>query len=577
MKQKKVKSRQKLVRRFSHFSRRASEDSIEHIQENLIERIPHARRVRLLILEWVLLVAAIIFLAITQAFWYSDSYATITYTTGGSYTEATLGKVNSLNPLFATTSSEKTLAKLMFATLSAPDYSGHTGLDLAASIRADDSGKVWSIKLRDNLKWSDGEPITNEDVLYTIGIIQDANVNTAYTSNLAGVKVSTDGDRIIFTLPAAYVNFPSALNIPILPAHILADVDPELLFEHSFSTNPVTSGAFSYNATQSIGTDGEMLVYLTPNTSYFKGAPMLASFAVHAYLTEEDIIAALNSGAVTATAELLPSHASHITSPNVYQKQTALASGAYAFINLNSPVLNNQALRRAIQQGVDIDALRSNLNGETRLDYPILSSQIDIGNYPALPEHNPEAAKATIAAAGISEDVSIRVVTVSTGRLPTIAEKFTEQLKGLGLNATATIYDPSQDFLMGVIRPRSYDILIYEVDLGPDPDIFAYYHSSQASNTGLNLSNYRSALSDELILGARSTMDISARITRYESFLKNWVEEVPAIGIYQTNLAYYLNKNVRSFSEDNRLVYPIDRFADVARWASEHTTKNRTP
>lgn len=577
MKQRQEKSGQKLAKRFSHFSRRASEDSIEHIQENLIERIPHARRVRLLILEWVLLVAATIFLAITQAFWYTDSYATVTYTTGGSYTEATLGKVNSLNPLFATTASEKALSKLMFATLSAPDYSGHTGLDLAASIRADDSGKVWTIKLRDNLKWSDGDPITVDDVLYTISVIQDSNVNTSYTSNLAGVTVTTAEDQIVFTLPAAYANFPSALNIPILPAHILAEVEPELLFEHSFSTSPVTSGAFNYNATQSIGTDGEMLVYLTPSTTYYKGQPLLASFTVHAYLTEEDIIAALNSGAVTATAELLPSHADQITSTNIYQKQTALASGVYAFMNCNSPVFSNKSLRQAVQTGVDVDALRASVNGEARLDYPLLSSQIELSSYPALPERNTEVAKALVAAAGLPEDVTINVVTVSTGRLPSLAEKFTEQLKTLGLNANAVVYDPSQDFLMGVIRPRSYDILIYEIELGPDPDIFAYYHSSQATSTGLNLSNYRNSLSDDLILGARSTMDATTRATRYQSFLQNWVDDVPAIGIYQTNLSYYLNKNVRSFSEDNRLAYPTDRFVDVVRWGSERTTKNRTP
>ena len=63
----------------------------------------------------------------------------------------------------------------------------------------------------------------------------------------------------------------------------------------------------------------------------------------------------------------------------------------------------------------------------------------------------------------------------------------------------------------------------------------------------------------------------------YESFLRYWVEEVPAIGIYQANLTYYFNKNVRTFSEDDRLVFPTDRFSDVKYWAVNKAEKNRTP
>ena len=102
---------QKIRRRFSKFSRKTTDQTVEHIQENVIERVSHIRHIRLLILEWSLLVLAIIMLSITQAFWYVDSYRIDAWTEGGTYTEATLGKVSSLNPLFATTSSEKVLSK----------------------------------------------------------------------------------------------------------------------------------------------------------------------------------------------------------------------------------------------------------------------------------------------------------------------------------------------------------------------------------------------------------------------------------------------------------------------------------
>ena len=128
-----------------------------------------------------------------------------------------------------------------------------------------------------------------------------------------------------------------------------------------------------------------------------------------------------------------------------------------------------------------------------------------------------------------------------------------------------------------IISKRSYDILIYEIELGADPDLLPYYHSSQASAGGLNLSNYRDTLSDDLLIGARDTLDESLRIKKYESFLERWVNSVPAIGLYQPNLTYFYNKNVRTFSNDVRLVTPLDRFCDITDWAVNKTTKNKTP
>ena len=570
------RSGQKLTKRFFRFSRKATEDGIEHVQENLVERLPNVRRVRLLVLEWLLLVGIVIFLAITQGIMYRNSYAVITYGNGGTYTEATLGKVNSLNPLFASTSSEKTLSKLLFACLSAPDYSGHTGLDLAESIKSDQSGKVWSIKLRDNLKWSDGSPITNEDVLYTVDIIQDPKVNTSYSSNLANVKVMEDANgRIIFDLPRAYANFPSALNIPVLPAHILKDVSPELLLEHSFSTTPVTSGPFTYNAAQAIGTEGEKLIYLLANPNYYKGKPMLDSFAVHAYLDTDKIISALRNGSVTATAELSAADSDEVLTSNLHEKQTALSSGIFAFFNMDSSTLSNKVLRASIRLGVDWSQLRNLSNSDTPLQFPITNNQIDIDAYPEIPAYNQSAAQQALAGVTLPEEAQINIVTVTS--FSELADNLASQLTALGLSVSTNVYEPNQDFLINVIRPRAYDILIYEVELGPDPDLFAYYHSSQASATGLNLSNYRNVITDDLVLGARSSTDPKLRSTKYQNFLRYWVDDIPAVGIAQVNLSYYLNKNVRSFSESNRLVYATDRFTDVSYWAAEKTVKNRTP
>lgn len=572
----KKKRGQKLAKRWELFSERAREESKEHIQENIIDRLPNAKRVRLLILEWCLLVVVIISLALTQAFWYKQSYSVMAYVDGGTYIEATLGRVNSLNPLFATTESEKVLSKLMFATLSTIDYSGHVGLGLASSIVPDETGKVWTVTLKDNLKWSDGEPITLDDVLFTINLTKDSTINTSYSSNFSGVTVERQGNALIFALPSAYADFDSTLNMPILPAHILAAVNPGQLLEHSFSSNPVTSGAFTFNAMQSVSNEGERIVYLAANPYYYKSKPMLNSFAIHTYNSAEEIVTAVSTGEVTATAELSAGYRSQLPEDSVYEKQTSLASGVFAFLNTTSQLLNNVAVRQAIQKGVDIEQIRSVLGDEYPLNYPLLTTELNVDELPALPAYDLAAAQEQLNGAGATGK-TIRLATINTGYFPELAEQWKSQLEQLGFVVDMSIYSPGQDFVANVIRQRNYDILLYEVEFGADLDLFAYYHSSQASNTGLNLSNYANALVDDLILSSRSTMSVTGRAAKYETFLKRWVSDVPAIGIYQVSLVYFFNKNVQSFSEDDRLIYATDRFMDVEYWAVNRAEKNRTP
>lgn len=568
---------QKFFKKFSHASIKAGEESKEHIKENVINRISHIENVRLLILEWVLLVFALVMLAATQAFWFGDSYAETTFTSGGIYTEATIGDVNSMNPLFATTNSEKVLSRLMFGTISTNDYSGHIGTGLAKSITPSEDGKVWKVKMRDGLKWSDGEDLTNGDVLFTVGLIKNPAVNSVYDSNLKGVTVSeNEAGEIVFTLPSAYADFITALNFPILPEHILGEAEPKTLVEHNFSKSPVTSGAFMFNAMQSGASAEERVYYLVSNPYYYKGVTLLNSFAVHTYKNREGIINALNSGAVTATAELSENDNEKVSAAFL-RKNSSLSSGAFVFFNTTNGPTKNIELRKAIREGIDLESLRSGAPETLALNYPLVDSQIKLSSYPALPERNEGTAKAKIKEIAGEEPIIVNIVTVNSGFLPKITEELGRELNELGVSATTTIYEEDQEFVSNIIAKRNYDILVYEIELGSDPDLLPYYHSSQASATGLNFSNYRNALVDDLLLGARDTIDKNLRIKKYETFLGYWVNDVPAIGLYQPSLTYYYNKNVRTFSNDVRIVTALDRFCDLSNWAVTKTTKNKTP
>lgn len=572
------KSGQKLAKKISRFSHRAGTSGKEHVRENLIERLSHIRDVRLLIVEWSLIVLVVIILASVQASWYSGSYSVSSFKNGGTYIEGTLGKVNSLNPLFASTNSEKTISRLLFTSLTEDDYSGHVGVGLAQTIRYDETAEKWTVKLRDGLKWSDGEPITNEDVLFTVNLIQNPEVVSKYSTALSGVKASeTESGEILFDLPAPYVYFNAALNFPILPKHSLENSDPKLLLESDFSKNPVSSGAFKFNATQPVGTNGEVIIYLNANENYYKGKPQLSNFAVHAFLDNNAILSALNSETITATAELSGKDSKRVTSKNILELKASINSGVYAFLNTKSENLSNVAVRQAIQKGIDLGKLREVANSTMNLDYPILHSQADLINWQAIPERNDGFAKVALKEAGINETKVLTIVTINEANLPDVAENLAEQLRELGFSANVTAYDYSQEFISNVINARNYDIFLYDVELGVAPELFSYYHSSQTGSSGLNFSNYSNTIINDIILAVRETTDESLRNAKYESFIKTWINDVPAIAIYQPTISYYYNKNVRTFSENINLVTSLDRFVEIETWATEKTSLNRTP
>lgn len=581
------KRSQKISKKITLFGRKISENSKEHVKENLIGHISHVKNVRLFVLEWVLLILAILLFATVQSVWYSESYAVEAYTDGGNFTEGTLGKINSMNPLFATTFSEEALSRLMFARLAEIDYSGHTGAGLAETITSNATGDEWTVRLRQNLKWSDGDDLTTEDILYTVNTIKSASLKSNFSNKLNGVTVrqSEDGS-LVFKLENTNAFFESNLNFPILPAHILKDVKPEQLNEHKLFTKPISSGPFVFKATQTIGNEGEKVVYLNRNQNYYKGKTLLDSFSIHAFLTTDAIKASLKSGSITATGSLPSRYTTELLNEkSLKEQQTTVNYGVFAFLNTTSTsntALQDKAFRQALRQGLNYGNLLSGLNGEQALKFPITEQQAKTLSFPEAATTNVTEAKSKLDNFKANKPeyfgTDLRIVTVKGDKyMEEIANRLGEQLKSLGVPNQVAAYEASQDFTLNVLRPRNYDILIYEIAMGADPDVVPYYHSAEATENGYNLSNYKNATVSNLILSARNTIDISLRDAKYRKFLEIWLDEVPSIALYQSSLPYFMNKNVRAFSADQHLVSGEDRFNDIINWSVKKTFKNRTP
>lgn len=575
--------------------RELNEKAGKHFDDFFVKRWKNLYSVRLWILEWGLLCLVVLILSIVQISWYSDAYKSVTFVDGGDYSEATLGRVNSMNPLYASTNSEKALARLLFANLMSPDTTGHMKGELAKlAKRVDGDSSKWRLTLRDNIYWSDGEPITSDDLLYTIDLINDERAKTTVAVNFESIKIEKIDDKTVeFTLPSPYNDFTDSLEFPLVPKHILGDIDPALVYEANFSKEPVCSGVFTYNAiqTSSLKNNAMQAVYLKRNNKYFLGGTRLNSFTLKTYDKIADIKQAFEYEDVSATAELDDNMS--FNRQSVAKRESLLNAGVYAFLNNDSKNgLSDKKVRQAIQQGIDIEAVRGEEYAKRELDYPILDIQLEGLSYPELKKYDLAAAKKLIEEAGytysgnkIMKDgspVSLRVAYLDNSELNSVAERYIAGLNALGFEVTERKFGEAdilagQDFYSTVIQPRNYDVLLYEVNLGVSVDPFVYYNSHQANSHGWNLSNYSNPLADDALLSARTTDDAVLRKAKYESFLGYWVEDVPSIGVYRSDLSYYYSDNVQIYSEDVRMTDEYDRFADVRNFATQKGRVNITP
>ena len=121
------------------------------------------------------------------------------------------------------------------------------------------------------------------------------------------------------------------------------------------------------------------------------------------------------------------------------------------------------------------------------------------------------------------------------------------------------------------------NVLVYQIHLGADPDVYAYWGSSQANAYGLNLADYKSTISDLAMTNARSQMDQTKRDARYIDFAKRWIADAPAIALYQPNFYYLKTTDSRSINDNLQMVDPTSRFSDVSSWTVKFGQVKNTP
>lgn len=566
-----------------------------HAHRFIVRRIDNVRLAAREITTWLLMIGILIAGLGVQLFFGQQDYMTTARASGGTYVEGVLGQINSVNPLFASTNTEASVARLVFSSLYNYDTNGHLHQDLATSMKIDDTHKVYTVTLRENALWHDGKPVTADDVVFTINLIKNSATRASTALRLTWLDASVrsiDDHTVEFTLPAPYASFPHALVFPIVPRHLLKDIAPSAVRESAFSQAPVGSGPFKFRRMQEADSLSKYrVVHMSANADYYAGKPKLERLEIHAYSDENALVRAVNVGEVSGATDISVSAVKRITNKQVKVTPQKLDSGVYLILNTQRPILSDVAVRRALQLGTNTLAIRQSIGGGvSELDSPLLPGQITGTDVPVAA--TPDAAKASAAldAAGWKlvngvrtkdgQKLELTITTTKDQEYESVLKLVQDQWRAIGVTINTNVIDTSSaasSFVQNTLQARNFDVLLYELVIGADPDVFAYWHSSQTTSIGRNLSNYNNRVADASLASARSRLEPDLRNAKYKQFVEQWMSDVPAIGLYQPVVEYVSNVNVDSVEPNSHLVTDADRYANVQYWTVMSKNVYKTP
>lgn len=591
---KKSRSVTKLVDQANRGIKRAQKTSSKHVSRFLVKRWGYLRSSRKWVAAWLVLVGFLILASAAQFFWFQGDYQTISPEDGGTYVEGTYGDIDTLNPLFASTRSEKAVQALAFSSLYQYDSHGSLQPELATDVSLSKDAKRFTVKLRKDVLWQDSQTFTAKDVIFTVNLIKNKQVGALLQNTFEAVSVRAIDDYTVeFSLSTPYSMFQHALTFAILPEHLLKNVEPSLIRESEFSYRPVGTGPFEVKLLQNIDAEnGEKIVHLVANPDYYAGEPKLNRYEVHSYGSREAIVEALRDAEINATTDIID--IDEVDDSKYSVEHVPVSNGAFALFNTGSNILKDRDVRRALQVGTNTEALTDTLGDSVRpMSLPFLKSTLgkqakNIGP----PAYNVKKAKAILDKAGwkVPKNGSVRVkkdqklelrVVLQAGKHHNVAaDTLKSQWAQLGVDAQIVQVDPSNklaSFSQDYLRPRQYDVLIYNLLLGSDLDTYPYWHSSQAQSDGLNFSDYDSVVSDEAIISVRLATNPELRRAKARAFANRWISDAPAIALYQETIPYIHSQSIRSYGSTSRLVSANDQYSTVVDWHMKQRSVYKTP
>jgi len=508
---------------------------------------------------------------------------------GGSIIEGIVGTPRFINPVLASSQTDQDLTLLIYSGLMRKNSEGNLILDLAEKYEISKDGLIYTFTLKDNIYFHDEQPITTKDIIFTINQIKDPIIKSPKKGNWDGINVEIIDNKIIkFILKQPYASFLENTTIGIMPAYLWNNSPIEL---NEANTNPIGSGPYKISKI-SKQSGGSIDYYdLIPFKKFNLSEPYIQKITLRFYSNENDQIAALESGKVNQISSISPINA-EILKEKKYRIESMILPRIFGlFFNQNqNQIFTNKNIISAINLAIDKeDIVKKVLLGYgSVIDNPIPSNII---NYQKLNKNNGISHEENIKKAEeiLSKDGWIKgedgflqktiidnkknkttaylefsISTSNTPELAQSAELIKQYLEIIGMKINIKTFEIG-NLNQGVIRPRKYDALLFGQIINHESDLFAFWHSSQRKDPGLNIAMYTNAKVDKILEDAFVTIDEASRIKKYAQFENEIKNDMPAVFLYSPNFIYVISKDLQGFSMKN-IIIGGERFLNSYLW-----------
>ena len=519
------------------------------------------------------------------------AYLAINYTTvlrpgyGGTYVEGIAGFPHRLNPLLSGYDNvEHDVCALLFSGLTRMNANGEVEPDLAQWDSPSPDGLTYVFRLRQDAHWHDGAPVTADDVIFTISLLQDPNfpgppeMGAEVWRTVKVEKVSNFTVR--FTLAEPFAPFLDYTTFGILPKHLLEGTRAANLLTAPFNLQPIGSGPFQLEEIEiEEGTITSMV--LKPSTHYYGPQPHLGRIQLRFYPTYQTAINAYEAGEVEGIAQIpaadLP-RAKALPTLSLFSAQTA--EYGIVILNLNRddlPFFQETEVRQALLYALDRQSI---------IDQ-VLAGQALVAHGPLLPDnwaydddiqhydYDLDKAVALLKEAGwelpymgpavrrkSERPLSFKLLTSSEPERVGVAEMLAKQWALVGAKVTVKTASPAE--VREALETRNFDAILIHITAPGDPDPYPFWHQEQIEN-GQNYAGFNHRHLSEVIEQARVTVNPERRRQLYYEFQEIFAQEVPSLPLYVPTYTYGVDERIHDV-QIGPLVYPSDRFRTISAW-----------
>jgi peptide/nickel transport system substrate-binding protein len=540
---------------------------------HVIDTLPLKKRIIFWGCFWVALLSLVISISL-----FNDRFLARVPTYGGSFSEGMIGRPAFVNPVLAGTDTDKTLEALVYSGLLRKLENGELISDLADSYAVSDDGKTYTVTLKKNLTFHDGKPVTTNDVLFTINKIKDPLFKSPERGGWEGVTATkVDDTKILFTLSEAYALFPENLTIGILPEHIWKDFTSVDFNNNTYNINAVGSGPYKIKSVKR-GANGTIESFTLSSFSKFAlGKPLINKITLSFYDDEEALVMAHTRGVVDAIGGISPARLTETQKQNLVEYP--LGRVFAVFLNQNKKdFFADSTVREALLESIDRDAIIKDIFGGygTVLDGPLpvgsrgapqtvgTTTKKTKADVVLLLEKNGWAKNSEGIFQKKGKELSFSLATANIAELKSVSEHLKKEWALVGVRVEIKVYEIG-DLNQEVIRPRDYDALLFGEAIGREPDLFAFWHSSQRFDPGLNVALYTNPKVDKLLSEARGTTNTKDRTALYETIYADIASDTPALFLYSPLYLYEKPEQIRNI-KSFLITKSADRFANVHTW-----------